>query len=71
MHAHAPLIDALGGGTKIAEALTDLTGDPVDRDRVYKWKTIGIPWRWRGPVKQLAEKTGIPLPDGFLFEGAA
>lgn len=65
---HATLIDQLGGGTKVAIALTDLTGTAVDREVVYKWKVNGVPWRWRVHVARLAKQAGQPLPDDFFGE---
>ena len=66
MSSHVDLIDDLGGGTKLAAALTGLVGEPVDREAVYKWKENGIPWRWRQPVAVLAERAGVRLPEKFI-----
>jgi hypothetical protein len=65
LHAHAPLIDTLGGGTAIAEALW---GEATERRReaVYKWKRNGIPWRWRLEIYRLAGLRGVPVPSEFL-----
>jgi len=63
---HATLIDNLGGGTRVALALTELTGASIDREAVYKWKIHGVPWRWRVHVARLAEQHGEPLPADFF-----
>jgi len=68
---HATLIDALGGGTKLAKALGEMAGESLDREAVYKWKTAGVPWKWRFQVAALAKEAGKPLPEGFLPEAAA
>jgi hypothetical protein len=61
-----PFLDALGGGTAIADFLTAKTGEKIDREAVYKWPTQGIPHRWRPYLKFLAETKGVVLPPGFL-----
>ena len=49
------LIDRLGGGTRLAQLLAEKTGQPIDREAIYKWKERGvIPWRWRSAVSSLA-----------------
>jgi len=70
MSGHAALIDALGGGTAVARALSKQVGREVDREAVYKWKEYGrIPWRWRMPLSMLAKEANVPVPDDF-FEAA-
>ncbi|RDD60470.1 hypothetical protein DRB17_17880 [Ferruginivarius sediminum] len=64
--AHADLIDRLGGGTRVAEALTKATGERCDREAVYKWKRNGVPWKWRVHVCHLAEAMGETVPDDFV-----
>lgn len=66
MSTHADLIDALGGGTKLATALSRATGETFDREQVYKWKRNGVPWRWRAHVRRLAEAMGESVPADFL-----
>lgn len=66
MTDHTALIDALGGGTKLAETLEERTGQKIDRERVYKWKVNGVPWRWRNTVAALAKKEGVKLPPDFF-----
>jgi hypothetical protein len=67
MENHAALIDDLGGGTLLAEAVFGSVGPGgKHREAVYKWKRNGIPWRWRLRVQELAQERGIPLPPGFL-----
>ena len=69
MTTHADFIDQLGGGTVIAAELWP--GAPVEqqdrlRERVYKWKKNGVPWRWRSAVARLAKRRGVPLPEDFF-----
>ena len=65
----ADLIDELGGGTKVAAALSQLTGKPVDREAVYKWKEFdNIPLRWRASIVKIAREKDVPVPDNFLEE---
>ena len=62
----AKLIDALGGGSGLATALTE-RGAPLDRETIYKWKERDfIPWKWRAHVAALAEEHEISLPEDFL-----
>ena len=62
----AKLIDALGGGSGLATALTE-RGAPTDREAVYKWKERDfIPWKWRTHVAALAEERKISIPEDFL-----
>jgi hypothetical protein len=63
---HADLIDRLGGGTAVAEALAQFFDPPPDRDLVYKWKKNGVPWKFRLQVAELAKSKNVPLPDDFL-----
>ena len=65
MTTHAELIRSLGGGTKVAKALTAATGMYVDREKVYKWKDNGVAWHWRPDVTVLARTAGVTLPDNF------
>ena len=60
------LIDALGGGTDVAEAVnavlpTDMKR--LDRESVYKMKEQNhIPHRWRLYMARIAKARGVPLP---------
>lgn len=64
---HSEFIDALGGGTKIAEWLTANAGEHVDREAVYKWKELDrIPWRWRSLLIVMAKDASITVPKDFL-----
>jgi hypothetical protein len=66
MHPHAHLIEALGGGTKVAAGLTALLGSEIDRERVYKWQKNGVPHEFRVPLARVLIGRGIAVPDGFL-----
>ena len=46
-------IKALGGGTKLSEAIRAQTGVEVDRNAIYEWKKNGIPKRWKPVVSRL------------------
>lgn len=64
---HAELIQALGGGTAVAKRLSEMTGKPVDREIVYKWREFDrIPWRWRGHLIAIAKEQRQRLPPEFL-----
>ncbi len=65
---HADFIEQLGGATQVAIRLTEMTGEPIDRDAVRKWKTQGIAWKWRLPVVALAQQLGKDraIPKQFL-----
>lgn len=69
-NAHARLIDALGGGTKVGAELTK-HGHKIDRATVYKWKINGVPWRWRQAVADIATRKDVAVPSGFLPPAAA
>jgi hypothetical protein len=67
MHEHADIIENLGGGAALAMALWgDAAGTGRPAWRVYKWKTNGIPWKWRAAVAEIAGKSGARLPANFL-----
>jgi len=58
---HAQFIEALGGGTAIADKLS------IDREAVYAWKARNvIPWRWRAPLLQFAKEKKVAPPKAFL-----
>lgn len=58
---HSDFIEALGGGTKVAERLK------IDREAVYKWRERDlIPWRWRPHLISFAREKGIRPPKQFL-----
>lgn len=61
----AEFIEALGGHTAVAEALTAQTGREFDPRAVHKWKRNGVPYRWRPLVERLARAKRVPLPKGF------
>lgn len=62
---HAELIDALGGYIDLATALTEQTGRKFDARAVHKWKSNGVPYRWRPLVAKLARSRRVALPEGF------
>lgn len=62
----AEIIEALGGGTKLSKALSDIGAD-VDREAIYAWVIRDfIPWQWRIYVATVADAQKVSLPDGFL-----
>ncbi|MGP1257082.1 MAG: hypothetical protein ACTS10_21880 [Kiloniellales bacterium] len=69
MTTHAELIRALGGGTKLARAIEDAAGGPIDREAVYKWQNNGVPHRYRVLVARIALGADVKLPPGFLPDG--
>ncbi len=69
---HSELIEALGGGTKVAERLSAMVGEPIDREAVYQWRMRDvIPYRWRPHIAGMAKKEGIKLPKGFTPQVSA
>lgn len=66
MHKHAHLVESLGDGTKVAEAIKAMSPEPPDRQAVYKWKRNGVPWKWRPFIAALAAERGVDLPEGFF-----
>ncbi len=70
--SHSDLIETLGGATKVAELLSAETGEDVDREAIYKWRKLNrVPWRWRPHVAQVAKRSGVKVPAGFLTGVAA
>ncbi len=64
---HSELIEALGGGTKVADRLSEMVGEPIDREAVYQWRIRDvIPYRWRPFLAGIAQQEGIKLPKGFM-----
>lgn len=63
---HADFLATLGGGTKIAQWLSEETGKSVDREAVYKWATNGIPLKWRFPLAKMARRKRAPMPRDFI-----
>lgn len=60
MHPHATLIEDLDGPFALARRIA-LAGKAVS-----KWNQLGVPWKFRPIVAQIAEKKGVDLPPGFL-----
>lgn len=65
---HAVLIDSLGGGSALAEALWGPRTGKKDRraELVYAWKKNGVAWKWRPAVARIANERGVALPADFL-----
>lgn len=64
---HSEFIKALGGGTEVAKLLSSATGQPIDREAVYKWIELNsVAWKWRGCLIGIARERGVPLPSNFL-----
>lgn len=65
---HSAFIEALGGGTKVAQLLADAPGGgDVDREAIYKWSKLDhIPWKWRPALVAVARAQGTPIPTDFL-----
>ncbi len=66
MQDHTHLIGKLGGGTIVAAWVSKRTGEPIDRERVYKWQSNGVAWKFRGAVAEMAKIENVPLPQNFL-----
>ncbi len=66
MQDHARLIEKLGDGTAVAAWVSERTGEPVDREAVYKWKANGVAWKFRGAVAEMAKRKNVALPQNFL-----
>ena len=53
-------VAAMGGATSAARKIRELTGKPITRDRVNKWRENGIAPPWHPIVHKL---TNIPLSE--------
>ena len=53
-------VAAMGGSTAAARKIRELTGKPITRDRVEKWRVNGIAPPWHPIVHKL---TDIPLSE--------
>lgn len=53
-------VAAMGGSTSAARKIRELTGKPITRDRVEKWRHNGIAPPWHPIVHKL---TSIPLSE--------
>lgn len=71
--AHRDLIQALGGPTKVARALTEMTGDQLNRVQVAQWRVRGVAWKYRPTVVQLAQRRRKKrlIPGDFIIERSA
>ena len=56
---HSKLIDDLGG----TQAVANLTKQ--SKQHVSNWRRVGIPWKYRPFLKQVAEAHKVPLPHNF------
>lgn len=59
------IIDALGGATTVAEAISRQTGNVITRAAVSNWRRRGISWRYRAALAAIAEDNGIVVPAAF------
>ena len=63
------LIKGLGGGRRLAKALSEFTNQSLNEKTVYSWKQQGIPDRWKSAIIKLLVKSGLEVPLGFLPPG--
>jgi hypothetical protein len=68
-------LKALGGPTRVAERLSEMTGERIDRARVAMWGVgNNVPYRWRALLIQMAHTDGKPVPpavsEGVMVERA-
>lgn len=69
---HYDFVMQLGESPKeIAAWLEAEAGMSLTRDALYKWRHIGVPWRWRPYVARLAVAKSVPIPEDFLAGLAA
>jgi hypothetical protein len=54
------IIEALGGNKAVAALLN------VRAATVSVWRKRGIPWRYRGAVRDLLRRKRIAVPEGFM-----
>jgi hypothetical protein len=69
-HAHARLVDDLGGPKAVQNELRRLDVEKrviVSREVVAMWRSRGVGWRYRNSVAVLAAVKGVDLPAGFLW----
>lgn len=62
------LIKLLGGPADVAAALAK---HRVSAMAVHKWKTRGIPWRFRQHVLDIARAKRVRVPGAFLTDRRA
>ena len=56
-------LNTLGGPTRVAERLSETTGDRIDRTRVAMWGVNDtVPYRWRAALVAMARMDGQPVP---------
>jgi hypothetical protein len=61
MDSHKPIIEALGGPTKLARRLG------ITVSQTLKWAARGaIAQEWRPAIAELAEEQDVNLPTGFI-----
>ena len=66
------LIDALGGATKLARAITERAPEvALTPQAVSRWRKMGIAHRCRGIVAAIARERSVAVPYGFTTLGAA
>lgn len=72
-HAHAELVDGLGGPTEICRYIKEKTGVDVTTANVSMWRVNGIPHKYRPLLvimaRQLRKKKLVPVD--FIFGAAA
>ncbi len=62
----AEVIDGAGGPTKVAKALTKLSGKLVTRDQVQKWKVRGVSPKWAPWLEKISNRSaGEMCPDYY------
>ena len=68
---HAQFIEALGGPTVVAKAVSYHLGKGFTVQMVSNWKKRGIPFRYRGVLTVLAQEKGVDTPEDFFGIGGA
>lgn len=56
-------LNSIGGPTRVAERLSETTGERIDRTRVAMWGVNDtVPYRWRAALVAMARADGQPVP---------
>ena len=60
-------LKSMGGPTRVAERLSEVTGERIERARVAMWGVgNNVPYRWRVLLIQMAHTDGVPVPSAVM-----
>jgi hypothetical protein len=64
-HAHAKMIDDLGGVADVVAYIKKRTGESITPEAVYNWKRRGVSVYMQNVVARMAVERGVSLPANF------